>query len=103
MRLSIRPIAAVFLILLGVGSMAAPAAAAGRVRGVVSDGSGGVLPGVTIVATAGDGRVLATATTDGTGSYALDALPEDALTLTFELEGFSSAVVALEDARDGDT
>ena len=102
MQLSIRPVAAVVLILLGVCSLAASTEAAGRVHGVVSDGSGGVLPGVTIVATAGDGRVLATAITDGTGSYAFDALPEDALTLTFELEGFSPAVVLLTEERDAD-
>jgi hypothetical protein len=93
---------AAVLLLLGVCSPAAVTEAAGRVHGVVADGSGGVLPGVTIVATAGDGRVLATAVTDGTGSYALDALPEAALTLTFELEGFSPAVVALEENRDPD-
>ena len=102
MRLSIRPIAAVFLILLGVCALTTSTEAAGRVHGVVSDGSGGVLPGVTVVATSGDGRVLATAVTDGTGSYALDALPADALTLTFELEGFSLAVVALAEDRDPD-
>ena len=102
MRLPIRPISAVFLILFGVCALATSAEAAGRVHGVVSDGSGGVLPGVTVVATSGDGRVLATAVTDGTGSYALDALPADALTLTFELEGFSPAVVALAEDRGPD-
>ena len=95
--------AAAVLILFVLCSPATAAGAAGRVHGVVSDGSGGVLPGVTIVATAGDGRVLATAVTDGTGSYLLDALPEDALTLTFELEGFALAVAALEEGRDADT
>jgi hypothetical protein len=57
--------------------MAASTAAAGQVRGVVSDGSGGVRPRHDR-RDRRDGRVLATATTDGTGSYALDALPDDA-------------------------
>ena len=51
------------------------AAAPGAVRGAVTDGSAGVLPGVTVVAMAADGRVLATAVTDGAGAYALTGLP----------------------------
>ena len=41
-----------------------------RLHGVVADESGGVLPGVTVVATSQDGRVLATAVTDEVGRYA---------------------------------
>jgi len=51
------------------------ATATGAVRGAVTDGSAGVLPGVTVVAMAPDGRVLATAVTDGAGAYALTGLP----------------------------
>ena len=47
----------------------------GVVRGEATDSSGGVLPGVTVVAAATDGRVLATTVTDGSGRYVLRSLP----------------------------
>jgi Carboxypeptidase regulatory-like domain len=62
----------------------------GSIRGAVSDGSGGVLPGVTIVATAADGAVRATAITDGSGVYVMRDVPAGTLTLVFELEGFAN-------------
>ena len=65
------------------------------VRGEVTDSSGGVLPGVTVVATAADGRLLATAVTDGAGGYVFRALPAGPVTLRFQLEGFASVVVRL--------
>ena len=67
----------------------------GRVRGVVADGSGGVLPGVTVVATSEDGQVLATVITDAVGDYVFGALPAVRVRLTFQIEGFSPAVVEL--------
>jgi hypothetical protein len=67
----------------------------GAVRGEVSDASGGVLPGVTVVATAADGRVLTTAVTDGAGGYAFSALPAGLVHLSFQLEGFDSVIVEL--------
>jgi hypothetical protein len=75
----------------------AAAAKAGKsvVRGEVIDGSGGVLPAVTVVATAADGRVLATAVTDGTGRYVFRALPSGAIMLRFQLDGFADVVVEL--------
>jgi Carboxypeptidase regulatory-like domain len=67
----------------------------GVVRGAVVDESGGVVPGVTVVATAADGRTLATAVTDGVGGYVLGSLPPGPVHLTFELAGFETAVVEL--------
>jgi hypothetical protein len=61
-------------------------------HGSVVDESGGVLPGVSVSAVSDDGRILATAVTDQVGRYAMDSLPEGAVRLTFELEGFSKAV-----------
>jgi carboxypeptidase family protein len=104
MRLSPGRSAIVLLALLGICSTAMPAEAAeGRVHGVVADESGGVLPGVTVVATSGDGRVLATAVTDAVGHYAIGALPAVAVSLTFQLEGFSPAVVAVTVKADSDS
>jgi hypothetical protein len=67
----------------------------GVIRGEVVDDSGGVLPGVSVVATAVDGRILATTVTDGQGGYVLKALPLGPMHLLFQLAGFDTAVVAL--------
>lgn len=64
---------------------------AGAIRGVVTDVSGGVLPGVSVMATGGEDQVLATATTDGAGIYVLHSLPAGAVTLVFQLDGFADA------------
>ena len=94
MRVSARTLAAATLALLGMCVTAASInAAQGSVRGAVADGSGGVLPGVTVVAASADGQVLATAVTNAVGSYVLGALPAGPVHLTFELEGFSTAAV----------
>jgi hypothetical protein len=69
------------------------AAAPGAIRGAVTDGSAGVLPGVTVVASAADGRVVATTVTDGAGVYILTGLPAGPLTLGFQLEGFADTSV----------
>jgi hypothetical protein len=71
-------------------------------RGVVSDESAGVLPGVTVVAAAPDGRVLATAVTDGAGRYAIGPLAAGQVTLTFQLEGFSPATIRFSLGDDAD-
>jgi hypothetical protein len=103
MRLSGRTLSIFLFALFAVCSNAISAeAATGRVRGVVADESGGVLPGVTIVATAEDGRVLATAVTDASGSYIFSALPVVRVTLTFQLEAFSPAAVELLISADSD-
>lgn len=66
------------------------------VTGVVTDQTGGVLPGVTVAAAgpalAGGTRV---AVTDGDGRYAVDALPAGGYSVTFSLAGFETAL------RDG--
>ena len=67
----------------------------GVVWGEATDSSGGVLPGVTVVATAADGRVLATTVTDPAGGYVFRALAAGPVILRFELEGFTSVVVRL--------
>ena len=69
----------------------------GRIAGTVTDATGGVLPGVTITATApalaGDPLVIVT---DGTGQYAFAALPPGEYTLTFTLPGFEQLVRAVD-------
>jgi hypothetical protein len=80
---------------LVICSTAAAETGRGVVRGEVVDDSGGVMPGVTVVATAVDGRILATTVTDREGAYVLKALPAGPVRLTFELAGFDSAAVGL--------
>jgi Carboxypeptidase regulatory-like domain len=70
---------------------ASTAAGQGAIRGAIADSSGGALPGVTVVATSVDGRVVATTVTDGTGAYELSALPAGQVRLTFQLDGFATA------------
>jgi hypothetical protein len=97
MRLSALTLCAILLVLSGVCE-----AATERLHGVVADESGGVLPGVTVVAIAEDGRVLATSVTDAVGRYGFHALPMASVRLTFQLEGFSPAVVSLGIPVDGE-
>jgi hypothetical protein len=78
---------------LGLSSGATAAdALAGTIRGVVTDTSDGVLPGVTVVASSLEGHVLATTVTDGVGMYELATLPAGDVRLTFQLDGFATAV-----------
>src|SRR5258705_3638571 len=103
MRLSLGTFTTGLFVLLGLWCAAASSYGADRnVRGVVSDESNGVLPGVTVVATSVDGRVLATAVTDRAGSYIIGPLAAGAVTLTFRLEGFSPAAVRVAIGTDAD-
>ncbi len=81
----------------------AGAIAGGAVHGMVADQSGGMLPGVSVTAATEDGRTLATAVTDQAGRYALVSLPAGAVRLTFQLEGFSTAIVDVSVSSDRDT
>jgi hypothetical protein len=94
MRVPITTLALVALFLMC--SSVAAQQTQGVVRGEVTDSSGGVLPGVVVVATATGGRLLATTVTDGSGRYAFRTLPSGRpITLTFQLEGFASAAAVV--------
>lgn len=67
-----------------------------RVRGVVSDASGAVLPGVTVVATTADAATVASALTNDLGEFTLQGASASTATLTFRLDGFSPKSVHLE-------
>lgn len=72
-----------------------------RVRGIVTDESGAVLPGVTVVADAPDGSLLTTAVTDASGRFALGPLAARQVQITFRLDGFSPVTVTVN-IGDGD-
>ena len=75
--------------------LAAPLAAAaqeGGIVGRVTDGTGGVLPGVTVeVSGAALPAGPLVAVTDGDGGYAFTALPAGSYSVTFTLPGFERA------------
>ncbi|HEY2149633.1 MAG TPA: carboxypeptidase-like regulatory domain-containing protein [Vicinamibacterales bacterium] len=94
MRVTPRILAALAAALFTVGTAILTGAAdQGSMRGTVLDESGGLLPGVTIVATNLEGEVLTTVVTDATGHFALAAVPPGVVHLTFELAGFTTAAV----------
>ena len=87
--------AALILAILACLSMysghAAAQAGDGAVGGTVLDSSGGALPGVTVVATTTEGRVLGTTVTNGSGAYEISALPSAETRITFQMDGFVPA------------
>ena len=91
--------------LLGVLIVAAictPASAMDSIiRGEVTDTSGGVLPGVVVVAVAPDGRSVGQTVTDEIGRYELRGLPAGVVRLGFTLDGFEESFVSLT-LRPGD-
>jgi hypothetical protein len=91
--------AALILAILACLSMyslhAAAQAGDGAVGGTVLDSSGGALPGVTVVATTTDGRVLGTTVTNGSGAYEISALPSAEMRITFQMDGFVPAAEAV--------
>ena len=89
------PAATLAFVVLVCSAVAAGQPALGAARGQVVDRSGGALPGVTVVATAADGRLLKATVTDATGGFVLRALPAGSVTLTFTIEGFAGTTVAL--------
>jgi hypothetical protein len=67
------------------------AAAAQTITGVVTDGSGGVLPGVTVEARNNANQQLRTVVTDETGRYRIVNLQVGEYAVKFTLEGFAPA------------
>ena len=76
-------VAVVFL-----GTLVAWAAITGSISGVVTDPSGAVVPGVTVVATAVSTNVESRAVTDAKGFYNFPTLNVDTYNLTTSQSGF---------------
>jgi carboxypeptidase family protein len=87
--------AAISALVVSCATILAAQAATGVIRVEATDSSGGRLPGVVVVATAADGQVLATAVTDGTGSFVFRAVPPGPVMLRFRLEGFAGVLVGV--------
>jgi hypothetical protein len=65
------------------------ASSTGTIQGRVADASGGVLPGVTVVATSPSMIGNQTQVTNENGSYRFPAVPPGVYTISFELPGFN--------------
>ena len=64
-----------------------------RIVGVVTDGSGAVLPGVSVIATGPALQVPQVETvTNERGEYGLGPLPIGTYTVTYELQGFQTVI-----------
>jgi hypothetical protein len=71
-----------------LGTLAAWAAITGSISGVVTDPSGAVVPGVTVVATSVSTSVQSTAVTDSKGFYRFATLNVDTYNVTASQQGF---------------
>jgi hypothetical protein len=83
------------LVFMVVCQAISPVAGDHLLRGLVTDESGAVLPGVTVAASTADGRVLSSTVTDGAGRYRLGPLAAGQVTVTFKLDGFATATLAV--------
>src|SRR4030095_6885598 len=80
------------LVMLAAAGVATDAAFAqqteSRIIGVLTDSSGGALPGVTVTVTSQETGAVRTATTDTDGSYVVTNLSRGAYAVMAELSGF---------------
>jgi hypothetical protein len=67
-------------------------ATTGSINGKVSDGTGAVLPGVTVTVSSPSMQGTRTATTGEDGTYRFAAVPPGEYRITYELSGFSTVV-----------
>ena len=81
----------VLLVLAGALLLPSVAAAQGTLTGTIRDGSGAVLPGVTVeAASPALTEKVRTVVSDGAGQYRIIELPPGIYSLTFSLPGFSN-------------
>ena len=73
-------------------AMAAQGSPTGTLSGNVSDSSGGVLPGVTVIAKHAQTGLAQQTTSGSEGDWRIPALPIGLYELTFELDGFKRLV-----------
>src|SRR2546426_2938774 len=79
----------VSIAVLAVGTLAwSQSSYTAAVRGVITDASGGALPGAKVSVVEAERNVTHTATSDEAGRYSMTALPPGRYTLTVEAQGF---------------
>ena len=85
----IRPVSSAGIAIAVIfATLSAWAAITGSISGVVTDPSGAVVPGVTVVATSVSTNVQSTAVTDAKGFYNLPTLKVDTYNVTVNQPGF---------------
>ncbi len=77
------------LLVIGLPFTAMAQTQTGRITGVVTDSTGGVLPGVTVSAKGPDNAVRSTVS-DSNGRYIIEKLAAGSYTITYELAGFTT-------------
>lgn len=83
---------AMVLVTLASVPVAAQPAQTGTLSGVITDPQGGVLPGVTVVATSEERGFTRQAVTDAQGRYRFPSISIGSYTVTARLSGFAEAV-----------
>jgi outer membrane receptor protein involved in Fe transport len=78
------------LLVIGLPLTAAAQTDTGRVTGVVTDTTGGVLPGVTVTAKGATPGAGHSTVTDANGRFTIEKLAPGPYTLTYELAGFAT-------------
>ncbi len=91
--LAFRGLVIVALAFAGAPSIAAAQAVYGSLGGLVTDSSGGALPGATVTIRSLDRNVVDTVVANESGNYAKDRLLPGAYEVKAELTGFKTAVV----------
>ena len=96
MRLVIQFLAVIALsagsAVLATPTPAAAQGSAGTLAGTVSDPSGGVLPGVTVIAKGAQTGFTQQTVSGGTGDWRIPGLPSGSYEVSFELDGFKKLV-----------
>ena len=88
-RSLLRVLFAVLILLCAAQAMAQAA----RIEGIVTDNTGGALPGTTVTATQVATNVARSVVSDKDGAYAITPLPVGDYRVQFELSGFKTATV----------
>ncbi len=91
MRVSRSFLAVWMLALVALGGVASAQSRTGTVFGVVTDSTGGVLPGATVVATEEETGVSRETTTDTQGRFEFTLLPIGRYTVRISLQGFGAS------------
>lgn len=84
----LNPRRAVLLLALIVPAVASAQSVDVTIKGIVTDKSGAVLPGVTVTATNSQTRLVRSTTSDGLGRYSLPPVPPGVYQVKAELSGF---------------
>src|SRR5437764_5783995 len=83
----------VFAVLVIVCAAQAMAQSSARIEGIVTDNTGGALPGTTVTATHIATNVARTVVSEKDGAYTITPLPVGDYRVQFELSGFKTATV----------